>query len=186
MTDNEGSVLDTMRERLEEEPDAAILLTLNDIENMESGEQPEPAFSLHADTEDDLVYRYLALIGAKFIGKHYPNEAKAGAAKMAGGSVSFSGAFVDPETELRRRQPDGEEIRTDGGENEAIRSRDVSLPAGEDAAVTVEYSDADGDGFSEEFDLAPGSAMVIGGPDGFMMAYQVPEDAGGGEENDGS
>jgi len=71
------------------------------------------------------------------------------------------------------------------GGNEAIRSRGVDLPAGEEANVTVEYSDADGDGFSEEFDLAPGSAMVIEGPDGFMMTYQVPEPPAETEENDG-
>lgn len=175
---NEGSVLDSMREALEEEPDAAVLLTLNDIERLESGDYPEPSFSLFADAggeeEEQFARRFLALACAKFLGKHFPNEAKAGVAKSAGGSVSFSGTFVDPETELRRRADGEPEAVTDGGENESVRLRDVSL--GEPGAVTVEYSDADGDGFSEEFDLGPGSAMVIEGPDGFMMTYRVPGD----------
>jgi len=66
------------------------------------------------------------------------------------------------------------------GNNEQIKARDVSL--GEPGAVTLEYSDADGDGFSEEFNLERGSAIVIEGPDGFMMTYQVPGPEGDADE----
>lgn len=106
-----NEVLETMREALEEEPDAAILLTLNDLDAMADGDRPEPGFSLYAGFSDDpeefsFERRYAAQIAAKFLGKHFPNEAKAGVHKAAGGSVTFSDSFVDPEIELKRRQPE--------------------------------------------------------------------------------
>jgi len=57
--------------------------------------------------------------------------------------------------------------------NEKIRQRDVSL--GEPGTLSVEYSGpAEGEESEEEFALPRGSAIVIEGPDGFMMTYRVP------------
>ena len=130
MTNRDDSVLDSMQEELDKKPDAAVLLTLNDIEALESGKYPEPSFSLFANAsgeegEEEFARRFTALVCGKFLGKHFPNEAKAGVAKTAGGSVTYDGTFVDPETELRRRKPDTEPL-TDGGTPQ-FDSADIEL-----------------------------------------------------------
>lgn len=69
---------------------------------------------------------------------------------------------------------DDKEVRADGGKEIQEKTKALREPG----SVTVEYSDADGSSFTEEFHIERGSAMVIEGPDGFLLTYTVSPEVG--------
>lgn len=92
-----NEITETMMEKLENEPDAAVLVTIDELDGEESAN-----ISLFADHErDDIARRVLACRAAAMLAKHFPNETQHGAAQVAGGRVSYNGPFRDPEADWR-------------------------------------------------------------------------------------
>jgi len=94
-----NDVATTMIEKLEENPDAAVLVTIDELDGEQSA-----CVSFYADHDERpvLARRVLAGRAAAMLGKHFPNQAKDGVAKMAGGTVSFDGVFRDQEIDWER------------------------------------------------------------------------------------
>ena len=88
---------ETMIEKLEEEPDAAVLVTIDEL----NGDDNLGTISLFADEDerDDLARRVLAARAAALLAKHFPNETKYGTVNTAGGRASYNGVFRDPEAD---------------------------------------------------------------------------------------
>lgn len=111
--DEEGTILNTMREVLEEEPDAALLVTIDDLD-----EEAGTSLSLYAEAEDEeteeLGRRLIAQEGTAHLAKLFPNEAKYGAVSVAGGQfhASGSGGFIPARRAWERHleDEDAEEV----------------------------------------------------------------------------
>lgn len=99
-------IAETMVEQLEKDPDAAVLVTIDDLD-----EDADPTLSLYArhDEREKLARRLLALRTGVMVGKHFPNETAAGAVSMVGGSVSYNGAYRDPEIDWKKHHDNEED-----------------------------------------------------------------------------
>lgn len=59
---------------------------------------------------------------------------------------------------------------------ENIQSKTIRL--GDSGVTEIEYSDADGDGFTEKVEIDAGDALVVTDPSGFMLTVHGPPEDG--------
>lgn len=101
-------IAESMVESLQEDPDAAVLVTIPELD-----EDADAEISLFADHEDDeaerLARRLVAHKAGGHLAQHFPDETQHGAVKIAGGQWAASGAYMDPAILWERRHEDTEE-----------------------------------------------------------------------------
>lgn len=103
---DQDSVRQTMQEKLDANPDAAFLITIDDL----AGDATDGGMSMYANHEDeeteDLARRMLAFDSAVKLAEYFPNEAKDGATRVAGGSFSPNGVYKNPRQQWRSKNAD--------------------------------------------------------------------------------